>query len=264
VHGELSLQHARELTAIGDWYCRLGSFFAARRPHRSAISSIERSLDARSPALIEPLRAVARCCLLELAAEAVESSPGVAASFRGPVVRTSRLDPENLTFRKHVLDLLRFDAEQAIVRAAELASIPDSTPAQLQMEVYLQAADWFVLRDQPRTASQYYQRAHDVSLALPKEVYEQQQWSQPKPILYAIPHFALRKLQSSATAQRYIEVIFSVRADGRVRSVEVVAREAGKSMFDETMAALLTSRYRPRLVDGKPVPGDGVRLKQNF
>jgi tetratricopeptide (TPR) repeat protein len=265
VHGVMSLEHARELTQIGDWYCRLGSFFAARQRHRSAIATIERAVDARSPALIEPLRAVARCCLVELATEGVESSPGVSASFRGPVLRSNRLDPESLTFRKHVLDLLRFDGEQAIARAAALAGDLDTSAAELQLQVYLQAADWFQLRDQPRTAAEYYKRAYDVSLTLPKELYEQQQWLQPKPILYAIPDIALRRrLGGEVLAGRFVEVAFSVRADGRVRSPEVVLREAGKTMVDETIAALLAARYRPRLVDGKPIAADDVRWRQQF
>ena len=266
VHGETSLEHARELTAIGDWYCRLGDFFEARQRHRSAIAIIESSLDLRSPALIEPLRAVARCCLIELATEGVESSPGLAASFRGPVLRSNRMDPESVTFRKHVQELLRFDGEQAIARAAALAGVADNASAELQLDVYLQAADWFQLRDQPRAASEYYKRAYDVSLTLPKELYEQQQWSEPKPILYAIPQIALRNLLAGETpGERVVEIAFSVRADGKVRSPEVVVRGAvGKTMVDETIAALLASRYRPKLVDGKPTLADDVRLKQQF
>ena len=265
-HGEDSLEHARELTAIGDWYCRLGDFFAARQRHRNAIAIIESSQAPNSPALIEPLRSVARCCLVELATEGVESSPGLAQSFRGPVLRSSRMDPESTTFRKHVQDLLRFDGEQAVVRAAGLAAISDNASAELQLDVLLQAADWFQLRDQPRTASEYYKRAYDISLTLPKEVYDKQEWLQPKPILYPIPPIALRNLLAGdPPGDRYVEIAFSVRADGKVRSPEVVTREeAGKTMVDETINSLLVSRYRPRLVDGKPTPADDVRLKQKF
>jgi hypothetical protein len=263
VHGAESVEHASELTRIGDWYCRLGDFFASRQRHRSAIAIIEAAANSDSAALIEPLRAVARCCLTELATEGVESSPGVAQGFRGQVLR-SRMDPDSTTFSKHVQELLRFDGEQAIVRAAQIASVPDNASSELQLEVFLQAADWFQLRDQPRAASEYYKRAYDVSLALP--TYDQQQWSQPKPLLYALPPIALRNLlQGEAPRERYVEIAFTVRADGRVRSPEVVTREdAGKTMVDETITSLLAARYRPRLVDGKPTPAADVRWRQQF
>ncbi len=265
VHGEFSLEHARELTAIGDWYCRLGDFFAARQRHREAIDIIESVADSGSPALIEPLRAVARCCLTELATEGVESSPGVAQSFRGPVLRSGRMDPQSVTFRKHVLSLLRFDGEQAIVRAAGLSAVPDNAAAEVQLDTFLQAADWFLLRDQPRTASEYYQRAYDISLTLPKHLHEQQQWSEPKPILYPLPPIALRNLLAGeALTERFVELKFAVRADGKVRSPEVVVRGAGKNMVDETITAILASRYRPRLVDGKPAVAAEVRFRQQF
>jgi tetratricopeptide (TPR) repeat protein len=266
VHGEASLEHARELTRIGDWYCRLGDFFAARQRHRSAIEIIESISDFASPALIEPLRAVARCCLTELATEGVESSSGVAQGFRGPVFRTGRLDPTSVTFGKHVQELLRFDGEQAIARAAAIADVPDNTTPEVRLEVYLQAGDWFQLRDQPRTAAEYYKRAYDVSLTLPQDVFEQQQWLEPKSILYPLPPIALRNLlQGEVPGARFVDLAFSVRADGRVRSPEVVLREdVGKTMVDETIASLLVSRYRPRLVDGKPTAADDVRFRQRF
>jgi tetratricopeptide (TPR) repeat protein len=265
-YGLDSIEHARELTRIGDWYCRLGDFFAARQRHRNAIAIIEAGTDINSPALIEPLRAVARCCLTELATEGVESSPGVAQGFRGPVLRSGRMDPDSVTFTKHVQDLLRFDGEQAIARAAQLASQSDNATSELRLDVYLQAADWFQLRDQPRTAAEYYKRAYDVSLTLPKHIYEQQEWLNPKPILYALPPIALRNLlQRDGPGDRYVELAFSVRADGKVRSPEVITREdAGKTIVDETISSLMQARYRPRLVDGKPTPADDVRLKQRF
>jgi tetratricopeptide (TPR) repeat protein len=264
VHGAESVEHARELTRIGDWYCRLGDFFASRQRHRNAIAIIEAAANSDSPSLIEPLRAVARCCLTELATEGLESSPGVAQGFRGQVLRTGRMNPQSVTFTRHVQDLLRFDGEQAIVRAAQIASVPDNAPTELQLEVFLQAADWFQLRDQPRAASEYYKHAYELSLELP--AYDQQQWLVPKPLLYALPPIALRNLlQGEAPRQRYVEIAFTVRADGRVRSPEVVTREeAGKTMVDETIASLLAARYRPRLVDGKPTAVDDVRYRQQF
>lgn len=271
VHGGGTVEHARELTRIGDWYCRLGDFFGSRQRHRDAIDIIEQADTDDSAALIEPLRAVARCCLTELATEGVESSPGVAQSFRGPVLRSGRMDPTSVTFFKHVQDLLRFDGEQAIVRAAQIASIPDNVSADLQLDVLLQAADWFQLRDQPRTAADYYKRAYDVSLTLPKHVYDQLAWLEPKPILYALPPIALRKAlqpdipQVDTPRDRYVEIAFTVRADGKVRSPEVVTREeAGKTMVDETITSLMAARYRPRLVDGKPTPAEDVRFRQQF
>ena len=77
---------------------------------------------------------------------------------------------------------------------------------------------------------------------------------------------ALRSAPSrdALAPERYVEVEFTVRADGHVERERVLTREAGKSAADETLQALQAARYRPRIVDGKPVDTEGVRHRQTF
>ena len=63
---------------------------------------------------------------------------------------------------------------------------------------------------------------------------------------------------------RSVDVDLSVDANG-LGTDPVVVDDAGDEYFVEaTLKAIETARYRPRFVDGEPVPTDGVRFSQPF
>jgi tetratricopeptide (TPR) repeat protein len=258
-HGRQSTQHALSLTGIGTWQCRLGRFDSGRERFRR---SIERLRSADDEHLIDALLGLARCSFDELAAEGVATSPDSLDSYRGPVLRKNRMSICSPAFQYRVLKILRADGEQALRRAAQLAETTTLTPER-RVAVLLQVGDWFQAKDHNRTARRYYASAQrwvrrtsgaEDPLAVPVQV------------LYPVPSLALRGglARESSAPQRYVEVEFTVRADGHVDSERVITREPGKSAADETLQALQAARFRPRMVDGTALDTEDVRFRQVF
>jgi TonB family protein len=81
-----------------------------------------------------------------------------------------------------------------------------------------------------------------------------------------VPLLALRSrvARDSSTTERYVEVEFTVRADGQVDGERVIVRALGKSAVDETIEALQAARFRPRVVNGTALDTDSVRFRQAF
>lgn len=258
-HGRQSTPHASSLADIAAWHCRLGRFDSGRERFRR---SIERLRTADHEALIVALLGLARCSFDELAAEGVATSPDSLDTYRGPVLRKNRMSIGSPAFHYRVLKILRSDGEQALRHAAQLAETATLTPER-RVTVLLQAGDWFQAKDHSRTARRYYASA--------------QRWVQhttgaedplaaPVQVLYPVPTLALRSgpVRESSAAERYVEIEFTVRADGRIDRERVLTREPGKSAADETLQAVQAARYRPRMVEGAALDTEGVRFRQAF
>jgi hypothetical protein len=257
--GRLSRQHATTLAGIAGWHCRLGEFESGRRRFRR---SIERLRDQHDEVLISALLGLARCSFDELAAEGIATSPQSLDSYRGPVLRRNRMSIGSPAFQYKVQKILRPEGDQALRDAARLAEAATLAPER-RVAVLLQVGDWFQAKDHARTARRYYASA--------------QRWVQrtvavddplvtPVQVLYPVPSLALRggPARESSAPERYVEIEFTVYTDGRVGRERVLLREPGKSAADETLQALQAARYRPRMVDGKALDTEGVKLRQAF
>jgi hypothetical protein len=258
-HGRQSIEHAQSLAVIGTWQCRLGRFDSGRERFRRSIARLRTADDAQ---LVDALLGLAQCSLDELAAEGVATSPDTLESYRGPVVTTSRISISSPTFQHRVLKILRSDGEQALRRAAQLAETATLTPER-RVAVLLQAGDWFQAKDHSRTARRYYASAQRW---VKRTTVAEDPLAAPVQVLFPVPLLALRSnlARESAASERYVEVEFTVRADGQVDGERVIASELGRSAADETMQALKVARFRPRMVEGTALETEGVRLRQTF
>jgi len=258
-YGRQSTQHALSLAAIGAWQCRLGRFDSGRERFRR---SIERLRAADDQQLIDALLGLARCSFDELAAEGIATSADSLASYRGPVQRTSRLNVSSPMFQHRVVKALRPDGEQALRNAAHLAETATLAPER-RVAVLLQVGDWFQAKDHSRTARRYYASAQRW---VKRTSGAEDPLAAPVQVLYAMPSLAVRSsfAREPAAIERYVEVEFTVRADGEVDSGRVIMSELGKSVADETLQALKVARYRPRMVEGTALDTEGVRFRQAF
>jgi hypothetical protein len=257
--GRSSIQHGRTLAAIADWYCRLGEFESGRQRFRR---SIERLRNEHDEALIGALLGLARCSLHELAAEGVATSVESFASYRGRMLRKNRMSIQSPAFRYRVHKILRPEGDEAMRYAARLAETATLTPER-RVFVLLQAGDWFQAKDHTRASRRYYASAQRW---IQRTVVADDPLAAPVQVLYPVPALALRSApaRQDSAPQRYVEIEFTVRSDGHVDRERVLTREPGKSAADETLQALQAARYRPRIVDGKPVDTEGVRFRQAF
>jgi hypothetical protein len=178
------------------------------------------------------------------------------------MLSSNRMSVGNPAFQLRVGKMLRPDGEQALRRAAQLAE-SSSLPAERRVAVLLQVGDWFQAKARSRTAQRYYASAERWAR---RTGGAEDPFAAPVQVLYPVPPLALRNrlAREQAPMERYIEVEFTVRADGRVDGERVIAREPGKSAADETLEALQAARFRPRVLDGTTLDTEGVRFRQAF
>jgi hypothetical protein len=178
------------------------------------------------------------------------------------MLRANRISTESPTFRVRVVRMLRFDGEQALRRAAQLAETT-SLPPERRVAVLVQAGDWFQAKDHQRTARRYYASAERWAR---RTAGAEDPFAAPVQVLYPVPPLALRNrlAREPSPAERYVEVEFTVRSDGHVDSERVITREPGKSAADETLLALQAARFRPRVVNGAALDTERVRFRQAF
>ncbi len=254
-------RHASMLTSIADWHCRLGAFFAGRERHRRAIALLEDG--GADKELLSARITFARCALHELSSRGIRTSGGVFEEYRGPIQRAASFNADGVEPGYRVRRGLRSEAEHAVRDAARLASTSSTLEAQEKVDALLFAGDWFQLKGFVRTARNYYVQAAKL---LPSVTKADERLAAPVRVLYAIPPRALRAFRTKPPAgdERFIVVEFTVRADGSVQTPRVRERNVTKSMADETLDALRTARFRPRVIDGEPVESRNVVLRQSF
>jgi tetratricopeptide (TPR) repeat protein len=255
------IRHAVTLTSVGDWYCRLGEFFAGRDRHRRASEALAgMNVEAE---LLNAKLGMARCSLHELSAQGIRSSGGTFEEYRGPIVRSSSFNAGSSSYRFHVGRSLRNEGENAVEEAARLAIESSTLSARAKVDTLLFAGDWFQLKGFTNTARKYYSQAAQM---LSSASNADDRFDTPVRVLYAIPPLALRayRLAPPKRSERFLVVEFTVRADGSVQRPRVIERNVTKSMVDETLDALRSARYRPRVVDGEPVESPKVVLRQSF
>lgn len=244
---------AEALTVIAEWRCRIGRFEEGRDAWRSALEELGPRADSEQ--LVRALLAAPACCLNELAAAGIAATPGMLEHYRGALDRSPRVATASPAFRFHALRLLRMEAERALVRAVQVAE--HAHAPQERLAVLLLAGDWFQMKDQPRAARRYYQRAEAIARTFGPD------HALSRPVLLFYPRPSRHGSESNAAA-RSVEIELTVRADGRGDGERAVNREAGKTAVDETLLALHAARFRPRMVDGQPVETQRVRHREIF
>ena len=81
------------------------------------------------------------------------------------------------------------------------------------------------------------------------------------PIVRVNPTYPARAQENGV--EGYVVVIFTVTAEGTTSDVQVV--ESSHKMFERNaVKAALKYKYKPRVVDGEPIPVTGVRVRIEF
>ena len=88
--------------------------------------------------------------------------------------------------------------------------------------------------------------------------------SEPAPLYYKPPSSAAKRpdRDDDEHLEHFVEVEFTVTAEGRVTDTKTVATDANESMDKSVQIALRRARYRPRFENGAPVATKGVRHRQ--
>lgn len=258
-YGESDPRMAQVLCVVGDWYVDLGSFLLGRERYRDALEIVEKKLGKNDPALVLPLRSLARSYLQEVYFIAQGYQP---MDMRNQMDATS-LEPKGINPK-----YISTDGERALQRAMAILDAHTDTPPALLTDTLIQFGDWYQVKHQPEKALTYYRRAAAMVANGAKFAVEEPMapLSFPVRVYYPLPPLAMRNRQLSPaeTEEKVVSVQFTVTGSGEVQDAKVIEQNGSQRQASEALEAVRSARYRPKFVNGEPVETQGVVNREVF
>ena len=263
-YGRTSPEIVPRLETFARWYTRVGAYDAARLTLRRAITLVERGAGENSEALIGPLTALAenyRRPLLDPTDRGFDSDPGPNNAFN-----TIPGAADGSTWR--LPSALAAEGERALERALAIAeSQPTPSPARIA-DVRTQLGDWYQTRLQHEKALPHYLAAWTAARQVKTgdATLADALFARPVLLHYVRPSEWDRyeRRPPEEVLPHTVEVELTVTAEGRVRDAEVVANDGSERMAEAALDAAETARYRPRLLEGKPLDTSDVKFAQTY
>jgi TonB family protein len=265
-YGRSSPKIVPRLETIARWYTRVGAYDAARLTLRRAIDLVERQEGDNSEALIGPLTALAenyRRPLLNPAERGYESDPNPNPNNAYNTIPGAA---DGSTWR--LPSALAAEGERALGRALAIAeSQPTPSPVRIA-DVRTQLGDWYQTRLQHDKALPHYLAAWTAArqVKTADATLADTLFARPVLLHYVRPSEWDRyeRRPAEEVLPHTVEVELTVTAEGRVRDAEVVANDGSERMAEAALDAAETARYRPRLLEGKPLETSDVKFAQTY
>jgi TonB family protein len=250
------------MCAVGDWHAEVGNFDDARRLYRDATRLAEDKLGKSDIALVQPLRRLAASFTQALAFEAngfidPHEAAELAASGGAP--------PQRRPGNPRYIDI---EGQRALLRAlAILQASPDATP-QLRIDTLIDTGDWYQTKGDFKKALPYYSEA--------AQIYVQQAGQDPRSLqdrlafpvrIYSpVPNVIVRgnKLRPDDTQEAFVQMEFTVTAEGLVKNARIVETNAYSRHASEILSAIRDARFRPKFVDGAPVETVAMSFREVY
>ena len=152
---------------------------------------------------------------------------------------------------------------QAALTLLQNANGPVGT--RLKRDTTLDLGDWNWVAGDTKTATQHYGTAWDLmSTAERASNGPDNPLAQPYLLYYEGPRSTAKnpKIKPEDIEEKFIEMEFPVNALGKPGDVKVTKSDASESQQRSVLSAIHRALYRPRFVDRKPAPTDGVRFRE--
>jgi TonB family protein len=258
-YGERDPRMAPLLCVIGDWYVDTGNFMLGRDRFRDAMSIVERKLGKNDPALVQPLRGLARSYVQEIYF--------VSHGFQ-PLQERTMLDPTSIEPKGINPKYISSDGERALQRALAILDARPDTTAALMTDTLLQFGDWYQIKHQPEKALVFYRRAATLTASMDPTSPEAAvaPLSFPVRVYYPMPPLAMRNRQLAPEQidEKFVSVQFTVTGSGDVEDAKVIEQNGTQRQASEALEAIRASRYRPKFANGEPVDTQGVVMREVF
>jgi TonB family protein len=247
---------------LGDWFAEVGMSAAARMTFQMALNIAGDKESLSAPILVEPLRGIARTYMRRMSypkdwRPRPRSRPCGPGPFWCELGRGPDVGPEGLNR----------EGEQALQRALRILEADPGASRQTLIETLIQMGDWRQIQKAPGDALPYYQRAwkliHEAAslpsstataLNVPVRVYY------PTPqIVSDVPEVSAEEMRSN-----YVQVEFTVAADGSVRDARIVDHDTREQYAQEIFDAVRAARFRPKFIDGQAVAATGITYREVF
>lgn len=154
------------------------------------------------------------------------------------------------------------EGREALQKRYSIIDPEDPRSKSRRMRALVRLGDWYLIFNKKESALGAYREAQDIASEggevslLAAELFD-------RPHLLRFQHF--EKEEPDPTKQNgYVKVTFNVTDTGRVRDLKVIESEPAEMMDSEVASSVRDARFRPRIVDGKPVDTEGVSLRHTF
>jgi tetratricopeptide (TPR) repeat protein len=264
-YGTQDPRFASTLSLVGSWHNEVGNFVPARLSYRNAVEILSKKLGDNDVALIEPLRGYAQTFTQEL----LYSTLWI-RTFRPDAQPSLNADGTVEDFRPLNPRFLSIEGERALERAVAILDAKPDAPRELAIATLLQVGDWFQIKHQSEKALAYYKRVWTLSHAGAEPQDAQSEatlpLSFPVRLYYPTPQAAVRNLRvpDELVDARFVQVDFTVRADGAVTDANIAEHDASNRQAADTLEAVRVARYRPKFVAGEPAESPGMQHREVF
>lgn len=231
------------LCDLGDFFSETGKAPEARMTFNVALNIVGTTDSLNDPIIVAPLRGIARTYMRMMSYPDIWLMP--------------------LWMRGHV----KREGEDALKRALQiLDGDPSATTPQTRIETLIQMGDWYQIKKSPGEALPYYQRAwqlirttpglsRSVSTAL----------DVPERVYYPTPGIVARVAEQGKEARsHYVQVEFTVAADGSVADARIVGHDTRDRYARDILDAVRDSLFRPKFLDGHAVAAPGITYREVF
>jgi tetratricopeptide (TPR) repeat protein len=245
---------------LGDWFSEAGMYLQARMAYYMALNIVGATASLEAPIIVEPLRGIARTRMRAESDPQFElpRRPAPASWTKGGVISGK---PSNAR--------VAFDqeGEQALKRALRIVEADPAASPQTRIETLIQMGDWYQIKKLPREALPYYQRAWQLSRTAPSALgFASTTLNVPVRVYYPTPQIVRDAPTAHAKELQahYVQLEFTVAADGSVQDARIVERDANDQDAQEIFDAVREARFRPKFVDGQPVAAPGITYREGF
>ena len=246
---------------LGDWFSEAGMYLQARMAYYMALNIVGATGSLEAPIIVEPLRGIARTRMR------AESDPEFELPRRPAPVSYSKSMGAISGRPRNARVAFDQEGEEALKRALRIVEADPAASPQTRIETLIQMGDWYQIKKLPREALPYYQRAWQLSRTTPSALSSASTTlNVPVRVYYPTPQIVSDAPAAHAKELQahYVQVEFTVAADGSVQDARIVDRDANDRDAQEIFDAVREARFRPTFVDGQPVAAPGITYREVF
>jgi TonB family protein len=161
---------------------------------------------------------------------------------------------------------LKREGEYALERALRILDADPSATPETRIETLIQMGDWRQIEKSPREALTFYQRAWELIRTTPNlSDAVATALNAPMRVYYPTPGIVAHvPAHAEKMRPHYVQVDFTVAADGSVMDARIVDHDASDRYARDILDAVRHSRFRPKFVDGQAAPTPGITYREIF
>lgn len=235
------------LTKLGQWYDRSNQTDAARLAYQSAARLVEKTEGGNAPGMVEPLIAIAE-------------------TYRRQALLPP--DPESNQSPDTLLPLSSMMLRKAL-GIVEQQTPPDAAQ---RARILVELGDLYLIWDKPNTASDRYKEAWQALSADPAlEEQRDGYFAKPVriegpalPVIFPVPSRKAPPPDPKTLEPAFVVVRFTVNQLGRVTEATIIESDPANLLEERVAETVRNTTFRPRYVDGAPVPTTGIVHRHEF